>query len=180
MEWSYRYPAERLVPFDVGWPSRYAEISACLREVLGPGWLTEHVGSTSVPGLPAKPVIDLALRIPDGTRLAAASTSFLRAGWTEPVALGDHRATFLLVGGVRVAIGHIFAPEQWRDAHLRLFADWLRTHETDRVRYANLKSGLVSQGIWGSAYTLAKSEFVLTIVNQARVARGLQAVAGPL
>ncbi len=164
----------------MGWTDRYHEISARLRAVLGPGWLVEHVGSTSIPGMVAKPVIDLALRIPEGITLAETGTAFTRAGWTEPRALGDHAAVFLVAGSVRQAIGHLFAPEQWPEAHLRLFAGWLRTHESDRARYAMLKSGLVAAGRWGDDYTAAKGQFVLEIVNRARGARGLQPLAGPL
>ncbi len=168
------------MPYDVGWTQRYVETSTRLREMLGPGWLTEHVGSTSVPGLLAKPVIDLALRIPEGTRLPETGAAFLQTGWTEPRALGDHSAAFLLAGSVREAIAHLFTSEQWPVAHVRLFADWLRTHEEDRARYAALKGGLVAEGTWGEDYTDAKGTFVLEIVNRARAARALQPVSGPL
>jgi GrpB-like predicted nucleotidyltransferase (UPF0157 family) len=169
-----------LVPYDVTWVHRYTEIAAALDDVLGSEWVTEHVGSTSVPGLLAKPVVDLAIRLPEATRLTDATGAFLRAGWTEPVELGDHWATFLLARQVRTAIGHIFAPDQWPAAHLRLFADWLRNHEADRDRYADLKAGLVAGGTWGSEYTHAKGAFVLEIVNRAREHRGLRPVSGPL
>ena len=140
----------------------------------------EHVGSTSVPGLVAKPVIDLALRLPDGCHVHDASASLAQAGWTEPVAIGEHWATFLLIDTVRSAIGHIFRPEQWPEAHIRLFAEWLRTHGADRDRYAALKRTLVEQSIWGSEYTSAKEEFVLEIVNRERAARGLPLLTGQL
>ncbi len=168
------------MPYDVGWTERYVETSTRLRKILGPGWLTEHVGSTSVPGLLAKPVIDLARRIPEGTCLPEIGAAFLQAGWTEPRTLGDHSAAFLLAGPVREAIAHLFTPEQWPEAHVRLFADWLRTHETDRARYAALKRGLVAEGTWDEEYTDAKSTFVLEVVNRAREARALQPVSGPL
>ena len=165
---------------DGAWASRYAEISAGLRQALGPGWAVEHVGSTSVPGLVAKPVIDVALRLPNGCDVDDASASLVWAGWTEPVAVGDHWATFLLIDGVRSGIGHVFGPEQWSEAHVRLFAAWLRTHGADRDGYAGLKTTLVEQGIWGSEYTSAKGEFVLKIVNRARAARGLPLLTGQL
>jgi GrpB-like predicted nucleotidyltransferase (UPF0157 family) len=179
MSWSDVYPAERLAPPDVAWQSRYAEISAGLRQDLGPGWTMEHVGSTSVPGLVAKPVIDLALRLPQGCLLADTSAWFARAGWTAPVVVGDHWATFLLIDEVRSAIGHIFRPEQWSEAHVRLFAEWLRTHPADRDSYADLKRALVERGTWGSDYTTAKGAFVLEVVNRARAARGLPSANAP-
>lgn len=147
MRWADRYPAERLVPHDPRWPQRYAEVAGALVAQLGPGWEVEHVGSTSVPGLLAKPVIDLALGMPGGTTVDDCAGSFARAGWTEPEPVGDHHSTSLLVDGVRGAIGHVFTARQWPEAHLRLFAHWLRTHPADRDRYAALKSGLVAQGV---------------------------------
>jgi GrpB-like predicted nucleotidyltransferase (UPF0157 family) len=168
-----RYPAERLVAPDGSWADRYAEISAGVRQALGPDWVVEHVGSTSVSGLVAKPVIDLSVRLPDGCLMDDASESLVQAGWTEPIGVGQHWATFLLIDTVRTAIAHIFRPEQWPEAHVRLFADWLRTHRVDRDRYAGLKTTLVEQGTWGSEYTSAKGQFVLEIVNRAREARGL-------
>lgn len=175
-----RYPVERLVSPDPAWQCRYEETSAGLRQALGPGWVTEHVGSTSVPGLVAKPVIDIALRLPEGGRVADATAPLVRAGWTAPVVTGDHWATFLLVEDVRSAIGHIFTSEQWPAAHVRLFAHWLRTHPADRDRYAELKTALVARGVWGSDYTTGKAAFVLDVVNRARRERGLPPLDGPL
>jgi GrpB-like predicted nucleotidyltransferase (UPF0157 family) len=175
-----KYPAERLAAPDAAWPTRYAELWARLRRALGPGWVMEHVGATSVPGLIAKPVIDMALRLPPDRLLAEVCPSLVRAGWTAPVAVGDHWATFWLTGEVRSAIGHIFTAEQWPEAHVRLFADWLRTHPADRDRYADLKTALVARGTWGSDYTAAKGAFVLEMVNKARGARGRPPLSAPL
>lgn len=51
-----------------------------------------------------------------------------------------------------------------------MFADWLREHREDRRRYAALKRGLVSQGLWGQEYTNGKAAFVRDIVARARAA----------
>jgi GrpB-like predicted nucleotidyltransferase (UPF0157 family) len=177
MEREPHYPPERVVEYDPTWPARFAMYAAGLSAVLGPSWAIEHVGSTSVPGLAAKPVIDLALRVPSGESLSDWQATFVAAGWTVTRELGDHHATFWLVDGVRGAIGHVFTAEQWPTAHLRLFAEWLRRHPADRDTYARLKRALVAQGIWGSAYTEAKRAFVEGIVLKARAERGLQ---GPL
>ena len=176
MPWEDAYPPERLVAPDPGWSERFADLSTSLHASLGNDWQVEHVGSTSVPGLTAKPVIDLALGAPSRVSLRATHGAFAAAGWTHPVEVGDHLATFLLDGSVRRSIGHVYTAEQWPTAHVRLFADWLRRHEVDRDRYAALKVGLVATGSWGEAYTPGKSHFVLDVVNRARAARGLPSV----
>lgn len=179
--WSSRYPSEQLVPYSGRWPDQYADLADDLGRALGPAWEIEHVGSTSVPGLAAKPVIDMAVRIPDGVNLYACAELFTGVQWTAPRELGDHAASFFLVDGVRRAIAHAFTAEQWTEAHVRLFSEWLRSHPIDRDRYGALKSGLVRNGSWqGGRYTTAKAAFVLEIVNRARGARGLQPVTGPL
>jgi GrpB-like predicted nucleotidyltransferase (UPF0157 family) len=180
MTWAERYPSARLVAPDQTWPRRFVEVDAELRAALGHAWQVEHVGSTSVPGLLAKPVIDVALRVPAGAAPEESSVPWARAGWTVPVVVGDHWATFQTYDGVRTAIGHVFTARQWPEAHVRLFAHWLRSHPEDRDRYAALKQGLVSRDVWGSDYTAAKGEFVLVIVNRARAERGLPAIKAPL
>jgi GrpB-like predicted nucleotidyltransferase (UPF0157 family) len=173
VSWETRYPSGKLVPYDPSWPECFAEIAAILVGGLGPQWTVEHVGSTSVPGLLAKPVIDLALRLPAGQRLTDWDEAFRALGWTDRTEIGDHEALFLLDGSVRMAIAHVFTAGQWRHAHPRLFADWLRTHTSDRDEYARIKMDLVDHGVWGSDYTTAKAAFVQDVVNRARAARGL-------
>jgi GrpB-like predicted nucleotidyltransferase (UPF0157 family) len=64
-----------LVPYDPAWPDDFERERARLRPVLGPEASVEHVGSTAVPGMPAKPIIDIAVGIPrfeDAPRLIEA------------------------------------------------------------------------------------------------------------
>nr|WP_306270310.1 GrpB family protein [Ornithinimicrobium sp. HY1793] len=173
VETDRHYPAERVVSYDAHWPSAYRDFAAGLFHALGLAWEVEHVGSTSVPGLVAKPVIDLALRLPAEQPLTHAAKTLVRAGWTTPVSLGDHWATFHLHDHVRTGIGHIFTADQWDQAHVRLFARWLREYPDDRDRYARLKVDLLDRGLWGGDYTAAKTRFVHEIVNRARAEDGL-------
>lgn len=78
-------------------------------------------------GLCAKPAIDIALRLPCVCRIADVTGPLVRAGWTEPIVVGDHWATYPMNNDVRSAIGHVFTAERWAEAHVRLFADWLST-----------------------------------------------------
>ena len=169
------YPVEGLVAPDPTWPDHYALLAAGLRAELGPDWTTEHIGSTSVPGLLAKPVIDLAVRLPERRDVATHADAFNRAGWSGPVDLGSHRCFLLLDGTVR-AIAHVFTSDDWPLAHQRLFAEWLREHPADRDSYAALKQRLFASGNWGRSYTSAKTEFVQAVVDRARAARGLDPI----
>lgn len=171
-----RYPPEGLVPYESAWSDRYAAIAGAIESTLGPIWTVEHVGSTSVPGMLAKPVIDIAVRVPAGQHLEGWVPAFRALGWTDPIKIGDHQTMFVLKGTVRTTIAHVFTSEQWAEAHVRLFAAWLRAHQADRGTYARLKKDLLVQGTWGSDYTQAKSAFVENIVNRARAARGLAPV----
>lgn len=170
--WASRYPPERLVAHDPDWGRRYAALATALVAGLGEDWVVEHVGSTSVPGLCAKPVIDLAVRVPAPTQLANHHGAFVSLGWTAPGPLGDHSVAYLLdQDGVRQAIAHLINAEAWPDAPVRLFAAWLREHPADAAAYARLKSALVGEGVWGSDYTTAKAAFVADVVRRARAGK---------
>jgi GrpB-like predicted nucleotidyltransferase (UPF0157 family) len=174
------YPAGRLVPYDGRWPEEYARFEAGLRGLLGGDWELEHVGSTSVPGLAAKPVVDIAVGMPEGTTHQAASRLLEAGGWSRATAVGDHWAAVFPATGVRAAIAHVFMAAQWPEAHVRLFAAALRRDPRQREDYAALKHALVEQGVWGSEYTDAKGPFVVRTVNRARAELGLPSVDHPL
>lgn len=63
-----------LAEYDPAWPERYAQLAHVLREALGDAvMLVEHVGSTAVPGLVAKPIIDIVLAVADSADEAAST-----------------------------------------------------------------------------------------------------------
>jgi len=104
----------------------------------------------------------------------------LDLGWVGPADIGEHVAFFLYHDGVRIAIAHVFTSDQSPEAHLRLFADWLRRHSQDRDRYAILKQRLYEAGVRGTDYTDAKGHFVQAVVARARAERGLSPLTSPL
>jgi GrpB-like predicted nucleotidyltransferase (UPF0157 family) len=162
------------VAYDDAWPGRFRLAAAGLAAVLGDDWLVEHVGSTSVPGLVAKPVIDLAVRVPMGLHVGDVDGALAGAGWVEaPTAVSTHEVRMQLSGRVRTHIAHFFAADAWDTVQQRLFADWLRRHPEDRHRYAELKTTAWADGARGRAYTVAKSVFVKEVVDKARASRGL-------
>jgi GrpB-like predicted nucleotidyltransferase (UPF0157 family) len=172
------YPTAGLVAYDAAWPEQFTIARASLVAVLGPGWAVEHIGSTSVPGLVAKPVIDLAVRIPSGVRPTSYDDALAAAGWLQVgSSVSTHEVRMRLDGSVRTHIAHFFPAEGWDTTHQRLFVAWLRDHDDDLLRYANLKRSLVAGGTWGRAYTEAKGAFVQGIVDRARADLGLPPVS---
>ena len=171
------YPSVGLVAHDPSWAARFAAARDSLVDVLGSGWTVEHIGSTAVPGLVAKPVIDLAVRVPSGGTLTPYDDALTAVGWVEVgSSVTTHDVRMRLDGSVRTHIAHFFPADGWETAHQRLFVARLLTHDDERDRYAALKESLRAAGTWGRAYTDAKGAFVQEVVDRARAERGLPPV----
>jgi GrpB-like predicted nucleotidyltransferase (UPF0157 family) len=129
-----------VVPYSVTWPDRYADVERLVRQALGFRVLgLQHVGSTSVPGLAAKPVLDVDLVVADpddeGNYVppldAAGFTLRIREPWW-------YRHRLLRLDAPRTNL-HVFGPECPEPVRHRLFRDWLRSHPEDRELYASVK-----------------------------------------
>lgn len=166
-----------IVEYNANWPVRFEEEALRLRSVLGSSALRiEHVGSTSVPGLAAKPVIDIQVSIasllPHG-RYAAAMASL---GYRH-VALGDFDLVYpffhkpvLWPGTHHVHLCESGGEQEWKHLafrnHLRKHPQVAREYETLKHQLARLHDGGTPQSL--EAYSLAKSEFVSTVLRAAR------------
>ena len=130
----------RIAEPDPDWPRQAEERIARIREALGAVVVgLEHVGSTAVPGLPAKPILDLDLRVVDPGDEEAYVPALEAIGFVlvvrEPWWYG-HR---LLRGAAPAVNLHVYGPESAESARQRLFRDWLRAHPDDRDRYVAAK-----------------------------------------
>ncbi|GAB3448200.1 hypothetical protein GCM10027517_33020 [Phycicoccus ginsengisoli] len=161
---------------DPAWPGLFEQERLAIRAALGPAALTvEHVGSTSVPGLPAKPVIDVLLLVPDSADEPAYVPALEAAGYTlrirEPDWL-EHRVLYRRVedGSAHNVNVHVFSPGRAdaEVARMRMFRDRLRTHPQDRQLYATTKRELATRR-WRYVqdYANAKSEVVEAILARA-------------
>ncbi|MGK8508903.1 GrpB family protein [Nocardia asiatica] len=165
-----------LAEYDTAWPNEYAEEEAAIRAALGDVALRiEHTGSTSVPGLAAKPVIDILLLVPDAADEAAYLPALEAAGYALRVRQPDwyqHRCLVAQVeSGARRSVNlHVFAPESGAPEIERIlaFRDWLRTHEDDREYYERTKRELARRD-WKYVqhYANAKSEVIEEILGRA-------------
>jgi len=150
------------------WPAEFATISTSIREALGPLALRiDHIGSTSVPGLPAKDVIDVQVTVSalDRERLARVLE---RAGFVDQAIGNDHRppgATgpdddwrklFFQAGSGRPVNLHVRVAGRPNQRYPLLFRDYLRAHPESAAAYAALKRALAALGIDRGAYADVK------------------------
>ena len=158
-----------LVPYDPSWPARFTEERAALAQVLSP-WLAgpiEHIGSTAVPGLVAKPVIDIMAAVAslDASRPALAALEALHYVYF-PWRPEFH---WLCKPSDDVRTHHLhlvpFGSALW---HERLrFRDRLRSDAGVAAEYAALKLALAARYEFDrEAYTDAKEPFVRRVLAE--------------
>jgi len=163
---------------DPDWPRQYSVLAARIREALG--WRVlqlEHVGSTSVPGLPAKPVIDVDLTVADPGReqdyIPALEQTGFRLVIREPWWHG-HR---VLRADAPPCNLHVFGFDSPELVKHRIFRDWLRGNPAERDRYAAAKRQAAAEanarGEHVMQYNARKQQVIREIYHRAFVAAGL-------
>jgi len=163
---------------DPAWPRRYDELAARIRQALG--WRVlqlEHVGSTAVPGLAAKPVIDIDLIVADPGReqdyVPALEAIGFRLVIREPWWYG-HR---ILRADEPACNLHVFGFDSPEPVKHRIFRDWLRGNPGDRDRYAAAKRQAAFQANAAAEhvmqYNARKQQVIREIYRRAFAAAGL-------
>ncbi|GAA0565797.1 hypothetical protein GCM10010172_56780 [Paractinoplanes ferrugineus] len=151
-----------IVDYDPSWPARYASIAALIERTLGDRIISiEHVGSTSVPGLSAKSVIDIDVVLEDTADESLFVPALEAAGYRlllrEPWWQG-HR---LLIPATEDVHLHVWPASAVEPTRHRLFRDWLRAHPDDRDLYASTKRRLaVETAATPDDYTMAKNDVI--------------------
>lgn len=132
--------AIEIAPYSPEWPALFeASRKGILRALPGIALRVEHIGSTAVPNLPAKPIIDIDLIVPDPTREETYVPALEAIGYVLTIrerSWYEHR--MLRHGQPRINL-HVFGPDCPEHARHILFRDWLRSHPADCVRYAEAK-----------------------------------------
>jgi GrpB-like predicted nucleotidyltransferase (UPF0157 family) len=164
-----------LAEYDEAWAAKYAAAAAELREVLGDTVTEiEHIGSTAVVGLLAKPVIDIGARAVRLEAVAGKDSELAAIGFThEPAGPPGRRTYTRQSNGILTHNLHVFPSEVWDDLNQRILRDYLRGTPDAVRRYADLKRRLATEGLTGFDYTIAKTELVQELTDAARAARGL-------
>lgn len=155
-----------MVGYDKQWVEWFGEIRAALPERL----LVEHVGSTAVPGLAAKPIVDVDVVVRSESEVTAAIAAITDRGWTHQGNLGiPAREAF--TGRSDLPPHHLYLVVAGSQPHLDHvdLRDHLRAHPLDAARYGALKLGLgplLAED--RDAYLAGKSELIAELLATAR------------
>lgn len=163
----------QLMAYDPAWPQLFEREAARLRATLGERiLLLEHAGSTSVPGLAAKPKIDMLLVVANSADEAAYVPDLEAAGYVLQIREPDWYEHRMFKGPDTDINLHVFTTGCEEAERMLLFRDWLRSNPADRELYARTKRELASQH-WKymQNYADAKSAVVQTILTRARAAK---------
>jgi GrpB-like predicted nucleotidyltransferase (UPF0157 family) len=165
-----------LAEYDRRWPEQFRVAADEIRRGVNDQWVIEHIGSTAVPRLAAKPIIDLAIRIDQPADVDTHEDSLAKIGFFRNHGGPRTHPVFVRWSGTRRShIAHFFTPTQWEACNQRIFRDWLLTHPDDRIRYQQAKENAAATA-HGRDYTAGKTAVIQEIVNRARNALGLPQV----
>ena len=164
----------RLVDYDPAWPVLFEREERRIRDVLGDRVLDlEHTGSTSVPGLAAKPCIDMTLVVPDSSDEASYAADLEAAGYRLVIREPDWYEHRVFKGPDTNVNLHVFSPASPELERMVGFRDWLRTHDDDRDLYERTKRELAArEWQYVQNYADAKTEVVEAIIRRAGLPPG--------
>jgi GrpB-like predicted nucleotidyltransferase (UPF0157 family) len=159
-----------IADYDPRWPELFRREAGRIRAALGPRILRlEHTGSTSIPGLAAKPIIDITLVVGDSANEAGYLPDLERAGYVLRMREPEWHEHRMLKGPDTDVNLHVFSAGCPEIGRILRFRDWLRTHPADRDLYARTKLSLARRA-WNCVddYANAKSEIIQEILGRAR------------
>ena len=134
--------------YDPEWPLKYERDQKAIAEILdGNGISIYHIGSTSVPGLAAKPIIDMMAVVRSLEKVDDARGKFSELGYEYLGEFGIAGRRYFRKGGdERTHQIHIFQADDWNNIERHLaFRDYMWTHEKERTEYAKIKTALAQR-----------------------------------
>lgn len=158
-----------LAPYDPVWPLLFERQATRIRAALGDGVLRlEHVGSTSVPGLAAKPIIDMVLAVADSADEPSYVPALEEAGYRLRIREPHWHEHRLLKAPDFAGNLHVFSAGCEEIERMLLFRDRLRAHDADRTLYEKTKRELAGRKWkYTQNYADAKSGVVEEILARA-------------
>jgi GrpB-like predicted nucleotidyltransferase (UPF0157 family) len=156
----------RIVDYDPVWPARFQEQRRIIAGALGNSLLRiEHIGSTAVPGLAAKPIVDILIVVADSADEPSYLPCLVTAGYELRVREPDLHQHRMLRTPARDVHVHVWPPDAPEIARLLGFRDRLRSNADDRKRYEDTKRRLAALS-WPdmNAYAEAKTGVIEAIL----------------
>ena len=165
-----------ITPYNPDWKLLYQQEVASIRQVLSDNSITriEHFGSTSVPGLAAKPIIDLLIGVISLEEARKSVVSSLESlGYAYWKDNPDCQRMFLVKGlppnSPRTHHIHMVEPDSILWERL-LFRDYLRQHPNEAIKYSQLKYQLAQRfEMDREAYTQGKTEYIQSVMKKAKM-----------
>ncbi|MBN3059408.1 GrpB family protein [Pectobacterium versatile] len=152
-----------IVPYDEQWPGLFEAESVLLKTILGQVISRiHHVGSTSVPGLAAKPVIDILLEVVDLNKLEELNAEMENAGYTARGENGIQNRRYFTKGGVqRTHHVHAFAVGDIQIVKHLAFRDYLIKNTKAAEQYAEIKCAAARKSENDThRYSALKADFI--------------------
>jgi GrpB-like predicted nucleotidyltransferase (UPF0157 family) len=181
--WVHGPPAQTTIEvteYDDRWPVEFERLASRVHDALGERVLElHHVGSTSVPGLPAKPIIDADLVVEDPGDEAAYIPALQAVGFVHTVREPSWHQHRLLKHHDPAAHLHVFGPDCPEVVRHLMFREWLVEHPEDRRRYADAKRAAAAEmnarpgGGTGMDYNRHKEPVVREIYDRMFRAHGM-------
>lgn len=160
-----------VVPYSQKWKAMYEKEAEMIAEILGDNCIAVyHIGSTSVPGLAAKPIIDIMPVVKDICKVDECEPAFEKIGYEYLGEFGIPGRRYLRKGGdERTHQIHIFEKSNDKDIDRHLAVrDYLRTHEEAAREYGELKKALAEKFPYDiESYCDGKDEFVKGLERKA-------------
>jgi GrpB-like predicted nucleotidyltransferase (UPF0157 family) len=164
-----------IVDYDPAWPLLFARENERIKSALGAKALSiQHVGSTSVPGLPPKPIIDILLVVESSADEKSYLPALEAAGYLLRIREPDWHEHRMFKGQDTNINLHVFSQGDDEIERMLIFRDWLRENSIDRDFYLATKRELAQQN-WKYVqnYADAKSKVVESIITRARQSKRL-------
>lgn len=160
-----------VVNYNSEWPLKYAKERDYITEILKDNCISiYHIGSTSVPGLAAKPIIDIMAVVRSLERVDTVAEKFSDIGYEYLGEFGIEGRRYLRKGGdERTHQVHIFQTDDWNNIERHLaFRDYMRTHDKERNEYAQIKKDLAQKFPYDiDRYCDGKEDFVREMEERA-------------
>ena len=158
-----------IVEYDPRWPAAYQAEAALIAQTLGHNHIEmHHVGSTAVPGLSAKPTIDILVAVAHFAPVEEYDCRLAPIGYQHVSHENDAVRLFFRKGAAHSHHLHIVEHGSWEHCRHLLFRDYLRTHPETAQEYERLKRRLADQfGEDRATYTASKADFIFSVIAAA-------------